>query len=269
MKIKQNLIHFLFIGLLVVGMNGCNDQDATVQVAQKSGDVTSRNLEHNNRSGNERVMDRSDSESNREVAAVAKSQSNQGDFKASSTVWSRLHDTARHGGKVAGEMLVFVSVVLACMVALFISILSFSGAWLVLLAAIVSLLLVGVPGWWTVLVFLALSIGGEVMEAFSSFHGVKKRGGSKLAAVSGFIGAIVGGIIGAALIPVVGALIGLLVGTFLGVFGVEWQRLRHSGHASHIAWGAFFARLSVIFVKVISVFIMSGWLIWQLGVNLF
>jgi uncharacterized protein YqgC (DUF456 family) len=79
------------------------------------------------------------------------------------------------------------------------------------------------------------------------------------------VGGILGAMLGAAIIPVIGALIGLLAGTFLGVFLVEWQRLQHHGNATHIAWGAFYSRLFVLFIKLISCLIMSFWLLWCLA----
>jgi uncharacterized protein YqgC (DUF456 family) len=125
--------------------------------------------------------------------------------------------------------------------------------------------MVDTPGWTTITIFLLVSILGEIFEALSTFHGVKKRGGSKWAGLAGLVGSILGAMLGAALIPVVGALIGLLAGTFLGVFLVEWQRLQHHGDATHIAWGAFYSRIFVLIIKMVSAIIMSIWLLWCLA----
>ena len=174
-------------------------------------------------------------------------------------------DSAKYGGVVALKLMFFVMIGFVCLVSIGLSFLSFSGAWLVLLAALISLVLLKTPGWGTFLVFLLISIVGEIIEAVATFHGVKKRGGSKWAGLAGFVGAIVGGIIGTVIIPVVGALVGLLAGTFLGVFLVEWLRLKKHGDASHIAWEAFYSRLFVLFIKLASTIIMSGWLLWCIG----
>jgi uncharacterized protein YqgC (DUF456 family) len=174
-------------------------------------------------------------------------------------------DTAKQGGKVAAKLFLFVIVAFVCLVSLVLSMLSFSGAWLILLASALTLLLVKTPGWATQIVFLLVAITGEVIEAVSTFHGVKKRGGSKWAGAAGLAGSIAGAMAGAAVIPVVGALIGLLAGTFLGVFLVEWNRLKHHGDATHIAWGAFYSRLFVLFIKITSTIIMSIWLLWCLA----
>ena len=43
---------------------------------------------------------------------------------------------------------------------------------------------------------------------------------------------------------------GMLVGSFACAFAVERYRLKHSGQAARIAWGAVIARLLVILLKV-------------------
>lgn len=182
---------------------------------------------------------------------------------------NRVGNSAKYGMSVAAKLLFFVLVCFACLVSLFLSSLSFSGSWLVLVVALISLLLLKTPGWGTLLVFFIASAAGEVIDAISSFHGVKKRGGSKLAGLAGFAGAIVGGIVGGAVIPVVGALVGLLAGTFLGVYLVELGRLKKHDDASHIAWGAFNSRIFVLFIKLVSTIVMSAWLLWCIGCKVF
>jgi hypothetical protein len=49
------------------------------------------------------------------------------------------------------------------------------------------------------------------------------------------------------------------------VFLVEYERLQHHGDASHIARGAFYSRLFVLFIKLVSSLAMSFWLLWCLA----
>jgi uncharacterized protein YqgC (DUF456 family) len=182
---------------------------------------------------------------------------------------NKFGNSAKHGGVVAAKLLLFIVACMVCITAIALSFLSFSGSWLILIMAAITLVVIKTPGWPTIIAFLLASIIGEVIEALSSFHGVKKRGGSGWAGLAGLGGSIAGAIIGSAIIPVIGSLIGLLAGTFLGVFLVEWGRLRHHGDATHIAWGAFYSRLFVLFIKMTSALVMSVWLLWCMALKIF
>ena len=179
-------------------------------------------------------------------------------------LWSDFRAAATEKGHTAGRVVLVAAVAIVCLFSLFVSLLAFSGCWLILLAGIGIRLLTGEPGWLTLGTFAVISIAGELFEGISSFHGVKKRGGSGWAGFAGFIGAILGGIAGSAVLPLVGTLVGLLLGTFVAVFLVEYQRLQHSGQAHHIAMGAFISRLAVLGIKTASAFVMSIWLLWSL-----
>jgi uncharacterized protein YqgC (DUF456 family) len=142
---------------------------------------------------------------------------------------------------------------LLCLVGFILSCLSLSGTWIVLAAT--GLLAWArrseFPGIGTLVVFLLLCIGVEVIEALASSWGVQKRGGSKAAGWAalggGFLGMILGGLIP---IPIIGNLIGMILGSFGCAFLVEHNRMKKASHAAHIATGAVIARLSVIFLKV-------------------
>jgi uncharacterized protein YqgC (DUF456 family) len=153
-------------------------------------------------------------------------------------------------------------IVLLCAVAIVLSCVSISGTWVVLGAAILALLMrgdTGFPGWLTLVVFLLLSIAVEAAEAVAGSWGVAKRGGSKLAGFASLIGGLVGLIVGSAIpIPFVGPLIGMLALSFGAAFLVEHWRLKHIEHAANIAWGAVWARVLVIFLKVIITLGMSA-----------
>ncbi len=163
---------------------------------------------------------------------------------------------------VLGTGLGVVAIVLLCAVAVVLSCVSISGTWVVLGAAVIAILMrgeTGFPGWLTLVVFLLLSIVVEVAEAVAGSWGVVKRGGSKLAGLVSLIGGLLGLVVGVLIpIPIIGPLIGMLALSFGSVFMVEHWRLKHIEHAANIAWGAVWARILVIFLKVIITLGMSA-----------
>ena len=139
-----------------------------------------------------------------------------------------------------------------CLLGFVLSCLSLSGTWLVLLAA-------GLISWlnWpefphlgTLVIFILLCIGTEVLEAVAGAWGVQKRGGSKAAGWAalggGFLGMILGSFIS---VPIIGNLIGMIAGSFGGAFWVEHAKMQKADHAAHVATGAVLARIGVIFLK--------------------
>jgi len=153
----------------------------------------------------------------------------------------------------AAHWTAFALVWILCLAGIGLSSLSLSGTWLVTAGALLALLVRkgSFPGIWTVVVFVLISAAVEGVEAIAGAWGVTRRGGSKLAGaaavVGGLAGLLVGGIIPP---PLVGSLIGMMVCSFGLVYLVERRRLRASGDAAGIAWGAVTARVLVIFVKV-------------------
>ncbi len=152
-----------------------------------------------------------------------------------------------------GSFGVYTLAALLCFLGFILSCLSLSGTWVVFGATV----LVAwkrwpeFPGIPTLIIFLLLCIGVEVIEAFAGAWGVQKRGGSKAAGwaalAGGFLGMILGGFIP---VPIVGNLLGMLIGSFGLAFWVEHARLKKADHAAHVATGAVLARLAVIFLKV-------------------
>ena len=163
------------------------------------------------------------------------------------------------------DIAVYLAVGLICLAGLIGSALSFSGTWLVLAAAALA--------WWrfpetigpaTLLVFTLLCVAAELLEALSGFLGVQRRGGSKAAGAAALFGGLAGAAIGTPLIPVLGTILGLLAGSFAGAFLTESLRLRRSRQASHIAFGALWARLAVLLLKTALTLGMSAWLLIRL-----
>ncbi|MDZ8120455.1 DUF456 domain-containing protein [Pontiella agarivorans] len=155
------------------------------------------------------------------------------------------HTLSTFGSYSAAALLCILGFVLSC--------LSLSGTWLVLTATglVAWSRWPGFPGPGTLILFIVLCIGVEVLEAFAGAWGVQKRGGSKAtgwAAVGGgFLGMILGGFIP---LPILGNLMGMFAGSFGLAFLVEHNRIKKANHAAHVATGAVLARLGVIFLKV-------------------
>lgn len=163
----------------------------------------------------------------------------------------------------AGEVLLWILIILSCVVALVLSCLSLSGTWMVALASIGAMLLRSgdFPGWTTVIIFLLISVAVELLEWFAGAWGVTRRGGSGWAGFAAIIGGIVGLIAGTFIpLPVVGSLVGMLIGSFALAFVVEQHRLNHTGQAAHIARGAVIARILVILLKVVTTLGMIAFL---------
>jgi hypothetical protein len=143
---------------------------------------------------------------------------------------------------------------LACLAGVFLSALSFSGTWLVLLATLGAAFLRGAafPGWKTVALFAVISALVEVADTMAGAWGVKRRGGSGWASLAALVGGIAGMVAGSAVMPVFGSIIGMFAGCFGGAFAVEYLRLAETERyqASHIARGALLARVLIICLKL-------------------
>lgn len=156
---------------------------------------------------------------------------------------------------------------LLCLAGIFISLLSFTGAWLVCLAAGLCLWVRpdDTPGWWTVAAFLAISALLEAFDFFAGHLGVTRRGGSAAAGWAALAGGLLGMLAGSILpLPLIGSLFGMMGGSFAFAFWVERRRLEHGGEAARIARGAVYARLAVMFLKTVAALGMSAYLWYSL-----
>jgi len=141
---------------------------------------------------------------------------------------------------------------LLCLAGIVISCVGLSGTWLVCGASLIGILIrdSAFPGWGLLILFLFLSGAIELIEFLASGWGVRRRGGSRLAGVAAIIGGVIGLLLGSALLPVIGSLLGMAVGSFGLAYLAEYQRLKHHGQASDIAFGAVVARILVVLLKV-------------------
>lgn len=163
------------------------------------------------------------------------------------------------------ELTLLILTALLCLTGLLLSVMAFSGTWMVLLAAIITRLALGFPDLGTLIVFALLCIAAEVFEALAGFFGVQKRGGSKRAGLAALIGGLTGAALGSAVFPILGTIVGMILGSFGAAFLTEWLRLNHHEQAAHIAWGTVWARLAVLFLKTALTLGMSLWLLAGLG----
>lgn len=149
---------------------------------------------------------------------------------------------------------------LLCFIGFILSCLSLSGTWVILGTGILLCLYRWplFPGLITLILFLILCIGVEILEAMAGTWGVQKRGGSKAAGWAALGGGFLGMILGSFIpIPIIGNLLGMLIGSFGCAFLVEHAKMKKTEHAAHVATGAVLARLAVIFLKIAATLIMT------------
>lgn len=162
--------------------------------------------------------------------------------------------------QAVGTFWVYAFAALLCIIGFLASCISLSGTWLVLgaTALVAWVRWPEFPGIGTLVAFLLLCIGTELLEAMAGTWGVQKRGGSKAAGWAAMGGGLLGMFLGSFIpVPIIGNLIGMLAGSFGCAFWVEHARMKKADHAAHVAFGAVLARLGVIFLKVGITLVMS------------
>jgi uncharacterized protein len=131
-------------------------------------------------------------------------------------------------------------------------------------ALALSLVLVGLPGIWlmvifswgvsylsgtsmisttTLIVLAGLALASEVVELVAGSAGSKKAGGTWRGSAGALGGGLVGGIVGSFIIPVVGSILGACIGAFLGALGGELSGGKQLEAAIDVGRGAFIGRL--------------------------
>ncbi len=162
--------------------------------------------------------------------------------------------------------LIEIAAVIVMAAGLFLIPLGIPGLWL-MIAVLAAAILLGAPVAWTTLLGLAVLAGvAELTEYLAVKFASDRYGGSNRA----FWGAIGGGIIGAVVgtpVPVVGSLVGILIGTFAGAVLVAWLESRDAGGAVRVGWGAVVGRAAATAVKtaaglVILLVSVGGFWLW-------
>ena len=159
------------------------------------------------------------------------------------------------------HLLAYGAAATLCLLGLILSCLSLSGTWPVLgAAALLARVLPGFPGIGTLIVFAVVCVAVELFDALAASWGIARRGGSKTAGWAALGGGLLGMLFGGMLIPVpiLGSMLGLLAGSFAGAFFAERSKMKKADRAAHVAMGAVFARLAVLFVKVGATLLLSG-----------
>jgi len=178
------------------------------------------------------------------------------------SIWSAI----QQGLAGTGIFLAWSLCAALCLGGLLLSVLSFSGTWLILAAAGVATALTGpeqFPGWATLAGFLAVCASVDLIEWFAAGWGVRRRGGSSAASWMALLGSLGGMILGTIFIPIpiLGGLVGMMTGSFSLVYWIENRRLKKAAHAKHIAFGAVMASMSVLLLKVIATSTLIVWLL--------
>jgi uncharacterized protein YqgC (DUF456 family) len=159
------------------------------------------------------------------------------------------------------EVAIITLTILLCTAGIILSALSFSGTWVVLAAAAITRAMLTQPSWGVLIIFLVLCVITEVIEAVAGYHGVQKRGGSKMAGAGALIGGLIGAVAGSSVLPVIGTIAGMLVGSFGLAYVIEKSKVKHHEQAARVAMGAVWARLSVMFIKTFVTMVMTAWLL--------
>ncbi len=121
------------------------------------------------------------------------------------------------------------------------------GTWLMLIVPVVGAL-TGHVAWATLAGLFALVAAAELAEWVLVRRISARYGGSGRA----FWGAILGGLVGAALglpVPIVGSVVAGVLGTFLGATLVSLWETRHGPSAARVGWGAVLGRAASTALK--------------------
>jgi uncharacterized protein YqgC (DUF456 family) len=154
----------------------------------------------------------------------------------------------------------YVMLLILCLGAVGLNIVSLPGNWLVFIAAIGWSWAHGwtQPGVYVLAIMLLVLLGAEVLEFLGGMVGARKFGASKTASWMAILGAFIGAILGIYIpVPLVGSLIGAVLGAFATAWLVELLLQRPMGEATKAAVGAALGRGVGIFVKV-----GGGLLVW-------
>lgn len=144
-----------------------------------------------------------------------------------------------------------IAIGLAGLLAIALTLLGISGAWLALAAALViEWQMPEVYSWGTLAAAGAIALLGEVVEFASGSIGAAKAGGTKRAALGALFGGIIGGILATPLLPIVGTILGAAAGAGLGAALADRTLPERAWKSSaKVAGGAAIGRLVATILK--------------------
>jgi len=102
----------------------------------------------------------------------------------------------------------------------------------------------------TLIILLALTLLGEIIEFFLGIIGAKKYEASNKAIVGSIIFGIVGAILGAPFFFGIGSIIGAFAGAFAGAVFVELLQGKNINQAVTSGWGTLLGRVGGSFAKI-------------------
>lgn len=159
----------------------------------------------------------------------------------------------------------YIQIFLCGIIGLSLSLLSFSGTWLIFISAVIFKIFdqQGKISFLMLVIYLLICIVTEFIEPFAIKHGVAKSGGSKksqfIAIVSGFIGALLGEIL--IPIPFLGNLIGMFLFTFFAIYCIEYRRFNCRHSSIKIAWAGVVSKVFMLLFKFLITTIMFIYLV--------
>jgi uncharacterized protein YqgC (DUF456 family) len=144
-----------------------------------------------------------------------------------------------------------LTIVVASVAGVGLSLLTISGAWLIALACLaVKIWEPGLLSWWVFGAVAGLALLAEIAEFFASAAGATRAGGSKRGAVAAMIGGVVGAILGSPLLFPLGTIVGGAVGAGVAALGVELAWVKKSrAEAIAIGRGALAGKFVSVIVK--------------------
>jgi uncharacterized protein len=169
--------------------------------------------------------------------------------------------------EIVGLILMVLVMLVAGLVGVALTILTFPGVWLTLLVALGLQLIWGpVYSWYTLGVCVGLAFLAEVFEFVASAAGATQSGGGRSGAIGAIAGSTIGALGGTFLlpIPVVGTIAGAVIGAVLGaVAGERGVSGRPWGESMRIGVGAAKGRLLATVVKsavaaLVAVVLLAG-----------
>ncbi len=139
------------------------------------------------------------------------------------------------------------------------------GNFIIVAAALVTALVTrfAIIGWWTVGIFLAAAVIGEIVEGLLGPVVAGRYGATKWGMIGAIAGGIGGAIVGTAVTPVIGTVVGSFVGTAIGAPLLEWVRGASKDDGMRAGFGAFLGRSIAAAIKLAIGMGMTVYLVMQ------
>lgn len=101
------------------------------------------------------------------------------------------------------------------------------------------------------LLLLAISGVGELVEFYLGAAAARRYGGSRWAMWGAILGGFIGAVYATAILPLLGTLLGAFVGAFIGAALLEYLHLRNTGNALRVGYGAFLGAVGGRITKLV------------------